>query len=58
LAWTRRDEALSTLGLSPGASQDEIRSRYRALCLEHHPDHGGDPDRFRAIAAAMESLRA
>jgi len=56
-AWTRQDSALATLGLAPGASDEEIRARFHALCLEHHPDRGGDADRFREVAAAMESLR-
>lgn len=56
-AWTRQDAALATLGLAPGASEEEVRARFHALCLEHHPDHGGDAERFREIAAAMESLR-
>ena len=29
---------------------------YRRLALEHHPDKGGDPDRFVAISTAYEVL--
>ncbi len=53
----RREEALAVLGLGPGASPGQIRRRYRELALEHHPDRGGDADRFRRIAEAMEVLR-
>ncbi len=53
----RRDEALAVLGLGPGATPAQIRRRYRELVLEHHPDRGGDADRFRRIAEAMEVLR-
>ena len=47
-----------TLGLSPGATQDEIRRAYRRLAKVNHPDAGGDAalPRFLAIQAAYEQL--
>jgi DnaJ domain len=30
-----------TLGVSPGASDEEVRSAYRRLVQRHHPDHNG-----------------
>lgn len=39
------DDALGTLGLKRGASQDEIRTAYREQLLKYHPDHfQGDAD--------------
>ncbi|WP_025323846.1 DNA-J related domain-containing protein [Deferrisoma camini] len=54
----RREDALRVLGLGPGASGGEIRRRFRLLARQHHPDLGGDPERFREVVAAMEVLRA
>jgi curved DNA-binding protein CbpA len=47
-----------TLGLAPGATQDEIRRAYRRLAKLNHPDAGGDAalPRFLAIQAAYEQL--
>ncbi|MHB8891529.1 MAG: J domain-containing protein [Candidatus Limnocylindrales bacterium] len=47
-----------TLGLAPGASLNEIRSAYRRLAKQHHPDAAGDRalPRFLAIRAAYERL--
>ncbi len=48
------------LGVGRGASPDEIRSAYRRLAREHHPDVNKDPaaaERFSEIAEAYEVLR-
>ncbi len=48
------------LGVKPDASQDEIRSAFRNLAKQHHPDlNPGDAaaeERFKAISAANELL--
>jgi curved DNA-binding protein len=49
-----------TLGVARGASAEEIRSAYRRLAREHHPDVNKDPgaaERFSEIAEAYEVLR-
>src|SRR6476660_6149513 len=47
-----------TLGLSPGATQDEIRRAYRRLAKINHPAAAGDAalPRFLAIQSAYEQL--
>jgi DnaJ family protein A protein 2 len=45
------------LGLNRNtATQEDIKKSYRKLVLEHHPDKGGDPDKFRQIQEAYEVL--
>lgn len=46
------------LGLPPHATVDDIRAAYRRQVLVHHPDHGGDPDRFRALKRAHDEALA
>ncbi len=53
----RKEDALRALGLEPGAPVGAIRRRFRLLARQHHPDLGGDPERFREVVAAMEVLR-
>ena len=45
------------LGLAPGANEAEIRSAYRALVKEVHPDvEGGDARRFARVQEAYAQL--
>ncbi len=44
------------LELSPSVSATEIKSTYRRLAKQHHPDVGGEAARFRAITEAYEVL--
>jgi DnaJ-class molecular chaperone len=45
------------LGISSAASPDEIRSAYRRLAKEFHPDHyAGDSEKFRDIQEAYSVL--
>lgn len=46
----------SVLGVSPGASQDEIKKAYRKKAMEHHPDKGGDEEQFKKVTEAYEVL--
>jgi molecular chaperone DnaJ len=45
-----------TLGVNKDASPDEIKSAYRKLAMEHHPDKGGDGEKFKSINEAYEIL--
>lgn len=41
-----------TLGISPKAEAQEIKSAFRVLAVKHHPDKGGDA---RLFAVAQEA---
>lgn len=59
---TEEGKALATLGLSPEATFEEIRGRYRVLVKLHHPDaNGGDKEaeeRLKVINRAYATLKA
>lgn len=44
------------LGLSKNATFEEIKSKYKSLAQQHHPDKGGDPELFKEIKNAYEVL--
>lgn len=44
------------LGVAKTASEDEIHKAYKKLSLKHHPDKGGDPEKFKEINHAHEVL--
>lgn len=45
-----------TLGIQKSATPDEIKKAYRKLASEHHPDKGGDTQKFQEIQSAYEVL--
>ncbi|MDP3895959.1 MAG: J domain-containing protein [Mesorhizobium sp.] len=54
-------KALETLGLAAGATGEEIKSRYKQLVKQHHPDANGgnreSEDRFRDVIQAYRQLK-
>jgi len=44
------------LELPANCSQEDIKRQYRTLAHQHHPDRGGDAERFKRISIAYEVL--
>jgi curved DNA-binding protein CbpA len=46
----------AVLGLTPDATDKEIKDAYRRAARASHPDRGGDPGAFHTVAVAYETL--
>ena len=44
------------LGVTSGAPDTDIRKAYHKLAREHHPDKGGDAEKFKKVQEAYEIL--
>jgi molecular chaperone DnaJ len=44
------------LGVQKNASQDEIKKAFRKKAVEHHPDKGGDENKFKEVSEAYDIL--
>ena len=56
-ATDKSTESLAVLGLEPGVTWSEIKTTYRRLAAQHHPDKGGDAARFIRIREAYLVLK-
>lgn len=45
------------LGVKKDASADEVKKAFRRAAIEHHPDRGGDEEKFKEINEAYEVLK-
>ena len=45
------------LGVGKSASADEIKKAFRKAAIEHHPDRGGDENKFKEVNEAYEVLK-
>lgn len=55
---SRESPELTVLGLEAGTSKEDIKRAYRRLAKQHHPDCGGDAEKFKEIQAAFERTMA
>lgn len=44
------------LNIQPSATEDEIKTAFRKLAHQHHPDKGGSEDKFKEINEAYQIL--
>ena len=52
---TKRDY-YEILGVSKTTNKEDIKKAYKRLALEHHPDKGGDAEKFKEISEAYAVL--
>ena len=51
------NELYKILGIAKNATEKDIKKAYRKLALTHHPDRGGDEEKFKKISGAYEILK-
>lgn len=44
------------LGVEKNASQEDIKRAFKKLAIKHHPDKGGDQEKFKELCKAYEIL--
>ncbi len=47
---------LVELGIDLDAPPEKIKRQWRDLVKKYHPDHGGDPEKFRMINETFKPL--
>jgi DnaJ-class molecular chaperone len=47
-------KAFTTMGLTDTATPDEVKAKWRELCMIHHPDRGGNAVEFNTIRKAYK----
>lgn len=56
LAALDEQDPYRTLGISPMATDAQVRSRFKELALCVHPDRGGSPEQMREVNLAYERI--
>jgi curved DNA-binding protein len=46
-----------TLGVSRNASDKELKSAYKKASMQHHPDRGGNEEKFKQVNEAYSTLK-
>ena len=50
------NEYYDILNIKKDATPAEIKKAYRKLAIKNHPDKGGDPEQFKKISVAYDTL--
>ncbi len=53
--WFEKDY-YKVLGVSDSSTEKEIKTAYRKLSKQHHPDSGGDEEKFKEVSGAFDVL--
>lgn len=51
-----KGKCYETLGLNVNATDEEVKKAYRKLAMVHHPDKGGNVDKFKEITTAYDNI--
>jgi hypothetical protein len=54
---TTEENPYEVLGVSPNASEFEIKNAWKNKILEHHPDKGGDVEEYHRVNKAYDKLK-
>ncbi len=52
----RQRDPYEVLGIRPDTPETVMEASYKALAKVHHPDKGGDPEKFKEIRDAYERI--
>ena len=50
------EDPWETLGVSRDADENTVKKAYKKLAMKHHPDKGGDPEKFKHIQSAYDRI--
>lgn len=53
---TQLKDYFNILGVASTANDEEIKKAYKRLAMKHHPDRGGNQERFQEIQEAYDTL--
>lgn len=51
------EDLYDILKVPRGCSPDELKKSYKKLCIQHHPDKGGDENEFKRVSEAYNVLK-
>jgi len=52
----KKSRSHELLQIEPPVTEDDIKKAYHKMCLVHHPDKGGDQQKFIEINEAYQEL--